>query len=79
MKGIAMREEIISCDTCGEGPALPVSVVVGRKTDAAGSPDDIVVIVDLCHQHAIEALDENMNSCKPLTGREFAKRWKKLQ
>ena len=73
-----MREEIILCDTCGEGPALPVSVQVGRKTDAAGSTDDVVVQVDLCHQHAMEALDENMNSCnEPLIGREFVKRWKK--
>ena len=69
-----MRKEIISCDYCGKQPALPVQVVVKRITDAAGSTEDEGVVVDLCHQHAVDALAESVND--GLSGRKFVDMWK---
>lgn len=44
-----MKKVQIICDSCGKEPTKKLSLVIGRKTDAAGSADDVQENFDLCH------------------------------
>jgi hypothetical protein len=39
---------VVYCDRCAEGSGGPIGLVIGRKSDAAGSTEDVTLDADLC-------------------------------
>lgn len=61
MERADMRQTIITCDLCGEGPALELAFDVGTCTDAAGSVDRDVQRLDLCDFHMMDAAKQALD------------------
>ena len=52
-----MTPDFSLCDICGKkAPQKPIWVGIGRKMDPAGSMEDEGHNVDLCPEHAIQAI-----------------------
>lgn len=77
-----MREQWVKCDRCGKRIGnfdtvlyeYSVGVVVGRKTDAAGSMEDETDGVDLCHRCAIVELRRFVSALNHNEAGEWIKR-----
>lgn len=48
--------QIIVCDICHKHPASRRSYKIARRTDVAGSMEDIMETFDLCAEHELEML-----------------------